>query len=176
MERYYHNLMNIHPGACEIYLLGEPSNIFREMKSTSLSSECRCCINTNLNCIVELIYCITTDTSVPGDTKKDLLNVFDKGHNLYTNVTTGSFRDQARFEKLTSRRRIKNFERAAVKKTIISKYQKKVELHGTTGLIILILRRSLRIHLLQSLLLRLMSMVAYKTDKSKLLHKLDGNG
>lgn len=130
-----------------------------------------------------MLYYIATGASVPGDINEDILGFLEKGQELYANCTAESSSDQARFEKSISRRHIKNFAGAAVKKTITTKYQNVVELHGTRNLLGRLLYNSalenidignyLRIHLLQSPLPWHMSMTHQQTDKSKLLYKFE---
>ena len=75
-----------------------------------------------------------TGAGVPNDIKEDLLGFQMKGQELCDNFTAESFNDQARFEKPISRRKIKNFASAAVKKNITTKDQKVVKLQGTRDL------------------------------------------
>ena len=82
----------------------------------------------------ETLYCITTGASVTNDIKDDLLVFLIKGQELYAHFTEESFKDQTRFEKPISKRNIKNFASAAVKKTVTTKDQKVVELQGTRDL------------------------------------------
>ena len=82
----------------------------------------------------ETLYCITTGASVNSDIKDDLLRFLTKGQELYENFTEENFKDLTRFDQPISRRKLKNFASAALKKTVTRKDQKVVELQGTRDL------------------------------------------
>lgn len=136
-------------------------------------------------CMDDNLYCITTGASVAHNIKEDLLGFQEKGQQLLANFTSESFLDQGRFEKPITRRKIRNFATAAVKKSITAKDQKVIELQGTRDLF----GRLLYISTMEQidiekvfkypltpvpLALAHVDGSINKTDKAKLLHKLEG--
>ena len=77
----------------------------------------------------QTLYCITTGASVTNDIKDNLLGFLNNGQELYVHFTEESFKDQTRFEKPISRRKIKKFASAVVKNTVTTS-EGIVELQG----------------------------------------------
>ena len=129
------------------------------------------------------LYCLSTGKDVSNEIKIDLLNSIDIGKRWCQEFVDGCFNDAARFEKPIPRRKVLNFASAAVK-TSIKSNSKIVELQGTKDLFgrLLYLSSQNNIDLARvftypltpvPLSLAHVDGSINKTDKAKLLHKLE---
>ncbi|KAL2091652.1 hypothetical protein ACEWY4_013915 [Coilia grayii] len=129
------------------------------------------------------LYCLSTGKSVPNDIKADLLHCQELGKRWCQEFEDGCRHDPARFEKAIPRRKVKNFTSVAVKASVKSN-KKVVELQGTRDLFGRLLYLSSKYNLdlnrvfsfpLTPVPLSLAHIDGSlnKTDKSKLLHKLE---
>ena len=130
------------------------------------------------------LYCLTTGVKVKDEIKNDLLACHEKGREWHRDFLEGCFEDGARFEKPIPRRKVKNFALEAVKSKIKIKDLKVMELQGTRDLF----GRLLYISTLEKIDLEKVFQFPLtpvplslshldgsinKTDKAKLLHKLE---
>ena len=122
---------------------------------------------------------------VADDIKDDLLGCLEKGKAWHDEFLNGCLKDSSRFEKPIPRRKVKNFATAAVKSKVGGNDLKVVELQGTRDLFgrLLFLSTLEKIDLekvfqypLTPVPLSLCHLDGSlnKTDKAKMMHKLEG--
>ena len=130
------------------------------------------------------LYCLSTGKNVADNIKHELLAFTERGVQWCHEFLEGCFADPLRFEKPIPRRKVKNFASAAVKIGVTSKNAKVAELQGTRDLFgrLLYLSSVANINLEKVFTFPLTPVplsLAHvdgsmnKTDKSKLLHKLE---
>lgn len=129
------------------------------------------------------LYCLSTGKSVPNDIKTNLLNCQELGMRWCQEFEDGCHHDPARFEKPIPRCKVKNFASIAIK-TSVKSNKKVVELQGTRDLfgrlLFLSSKNNLDLNKVFSFPLTPVPLsLAHvdgspnKTDKAKLLHKLE---
>lgn len=129
------------------------------------------------------LYCLSTGKNVPSDIKNDLVHCVDIGKRWCQEFVDGCFNDPARFEKVIPRRKVRNFASAALK-TSLKGNVKVIELQGTRDLFgrLLYLSSQNDIDLSRVFAYPLTPVplsLAHvdgninKTDKAKLLHKIE---
>ena len=130
------------------------------------------------------LYCLSTGKKVDEKVKCDLLSCKEKGQLWMDEFVSGCFADATRFEKPIKRRKFSNFATTAVQTRVKTSSMKLVELQGTRDLFgrLLFLSTVQSIDLekvfqypltLVPLSLCHIDGTPNKTDKAKLLHKLE---
>jgi len=129
------------------------------------------------------LYCITSGKKLPDRIKEDVLSFIDVGGRCASEFREACFEDPTRFEKPIKRQRVQNFASAAVKTRVPGK-QRVQEVQATRDLFGRLLMISVREKIdldkvlefpLTAVPLSLVNMDGSmnKTDKSKLMHRLE---
>ena len=130
------------------------------------------------------LYCIITGKKVDDLIKVDLLQCLERGDMWRQEFTQQCLENPARFEKQIPRRKLKNFAKAAERSKVTAKDQKVIELQGTRDLFgrLVYISTVEKIDMSKvftyplapvPLSLAHVDRTINKTDKSKLMHKLD---
>ena len=130
------------------------------------------------------LYCLSTGKAASENVKTELLHCVETGKKKCQEFTDGCFANPARFEQPIPRQKVKNFSTDAVKVKITTKDKKIKELQGTQDLfgrlLYLAATNDLDLELVFNYPLTPVPLaIAHvdgsvnKTDKSKLMHKLE---
>ncbi|KAG7161672.1 hypothetical protein Hamer_G030971 [Homarus americanus] len=130
------------------------------------------------------LYCLSTGKATSVDVKNDLLHCVEIGDKRCNTFIKECFEDPARFEKPISRSKLKNFSSDAIRVKLTVKDRKIKELQGTRDLFgrLLYLAASNNMdlalvfrypHTPVPLTIAQVDGSVNKTDKSKLMHKLE---
>lgn len=130
------------------------------------------------------LYCLTSGKKLPDQIKEDVLSFITQGEAWATEFKEACFEDPLRFEKPIKRRKVQNFASASVNTKVPAK-QKVQEVQGTRDLFgrLLVIGTTEKIDLEKVLEFPLTPVplsLAHtdgsinKTDKSRLMHKLEG--